>query len=101
MKDLSVVTHEDFEPCLNGRFSVKTEQENGPQLELIEIKPLGERSPDARIRQPFSLLFRGPSEPMLPQQMYQLENPDCGELLLFLVPVGPDEKGMLYDTVFN
>ena len=101
MKDLSVVTHEDFEPCLNGTFTVKVEDIDEQQLELIEIKPLGERDPDAKIRQPFSLLFRGPSEPMLSQQMYQLENPACGELLLFLVPVGPDEKGMLYDTVFN
>ena len=101
MMDLSAVTHEDFEPCLNGTFTVKAEDIDEQQIELIEIKPLGERNPDAKIRQPFSLLFRGPSEPMLPQQMYQLENAACGELLLFLVPVGPDEKGMLYDTVFN
>ncbi|MDH3389966.1 MAG: hypothetical protein OEN02_18930 [Gammaproteobacteria bacterium] len=98
---MSKITNEDFESCLNDTFTVKSEDENEQQLELIEIKPLGEHDPDAKIRQPFSLLFRGPREPMLQQQAYQLENSNLGEMLLFLVPIGPDEKGMLYESVFN
>jgi len=101
MKDLIDATHEDFEACLHDVFTVKTEDGAGPELELIEVKPLGKIGPDAKTRQPFSLLFRGPLEPAFPQQLFQLENSTFGEILLFLVPVGPDEEGMLYDATFN
>lgn len=101
MKDLNEVTHEDFQPCLNDMFTIKSDADNAPQLELIEVKPLGESNPEAKSRQPFSLLFRGPMEPVLQQQLYQLENPQFGEMGLFLVPVGPDDSGMLYDASFN
>lgn len=101
MKNLTDVTHEDFLPCLHEVFSVKVEDEIGPELELIEVKTIGEISPNKKDRLPFSLLFRGPSEPILPQQMYPLKNSEFGEILLFIVPIGPDEDGMLYDASFN
>lgn len=101
MKNLDVVSHEDFQPCLNDMFTVKVEDDTGPELELIQVKPFGEIDPESKTRQPFSLLFRGPMEPVLPQKLYQLENSKIGEMLLFLVPIGPDEQGMLYDTSFN
>ena len=101
MKNLSAVSHEDFQACLNDMFTVKVEDDTGPELELIEVKPIGEIDPNSKARQPFSLLFRGPMGPLLPQKLYQLENSNIGEMLLFLVPIGPDEQGMLYDSNFN
>lgn len=101
MKDLSAVIHEDFQPCLNDMFTVNTGEDNGPQLELIEVKPIGESDPNAKNRQPFSLLFRGPMEPLLQQKLHQLKNSKLGEMQLFLVPIGPDDSGMLYDASFN
>lgn len=101
MKDLNQVSHEDFEPCLNDLFAVKLEDETGLELELIQVKPLGKADPESKARRPFSLLFRGPMDSVLPQQMHQLENSKLGEMVLFLVPVGPDEDGMLYDASFN
>ena len=53
------------------------------------------------LRQPFSVFFRGPLEPVLAQQLLRIENSTFGELSLFLVPIGPDENGMLYDASFN
>ena len=101
MKDLSSVTHKDFEACLNQSFTVRPENEDGFELELTQVKPLGAAGLAAGTRQPFSLLFRGPLEPVLAQQLFQIENSTLGELALFLVPIGPDENGMLYDATFN
>lgn len=101
MKDLATITMEDFEPCLNQNFEVKSEPTDGFELELIQVKPLGEARPKKGYHQPFSLLFRGPMEPMLEQQLVELKNVTLGELALFLVPIGPDDDGMLYDATFN
>ena len=101
MKDLSTIKLEDFEPCLGQGFLVKPEGANSLELELAQVKPLGSTDPAAGARQSFSLLFRGPLEPLLSQQVYRMENVAIGELLLFLVPIGPDENGMLYDVTFN
>lgn len=71
------------------------------ELELIQVKPLGILEPEADTHQSFSVLFRGPLEPMLPQHLYPLDNAALGEQILFLVPIGPDKHGMLYDATFN
>jgi hypothetical protein len=54
-----------------------------------------------RARTPFSILFRGPLEPVLPQATYPLENDAVGTFELFIVPVGPDEGEMQYEAVFG
>ena len=81
MKDLKDVSHEDFQSCLNDMFEVKVDDGNDIELELIEVKPFGEVAPDAKTRQPFCLLFRGPLQPELPQQIHRLENSEFGEIL--------------------
>jgi hypothetical protein len=37
----------------------------------------------------------------VPQGIYKLENEKLGALEIFLVPIGPDEKGMRYEAIFN
>lgn len=95
------MAHEDFEPCLGQSFVVATSDESSIELELTQVKPLVPSDPEADLRRPFSLLFRGPTEPVLAQQLLRVENETVGELVLFLVPIGPDEKGMLYDVTIN
>jgi hypothetical protein len=51
-------------------------------------------------RQPFSLVFRGPGEELLPQSTYLLEHPELGALQIFLVPISRDEGGARYEAVF-
>ena len=48
-----------------------------------------------------ALLFRGPREPVFPQRIHVLSSPDAGNMHIFLVPIGPDDKGMRYEAVFN
>ena len=49
----------------------------------------------------FSLVFRGPNTDTPVQKVYMLQLAELGQLELFLVPIGPDETGMLYEAVFT
>ena len=92
MKDLSTITLKDFEDCLGQTFTATPEDGEGIELELFQAKPLATGDPEAATDRPFSVLFRGPLEPLLSQQMHRIENSTFGELSLFLVPIGPDEN---------
>lgn len=60
----------------------------------------GGSGPQGQPRRQFSLLLRGPQEPLLPQALYPLHHPDLGDLDLFLVPVGRDGDGTTYEAAF-
>ena len=67
---------------------------------LIEVTPADTPARGAR-RTPFSLVFRSPPGAPLPQRIYRLHHEELGALDLFLVPIGPDADGMLYEAVFS
>ena len=101
---LETLTRTAFAECQNEKFQLQCEAANSFDVELIEISALNKhKAADAteEPREPFSLVFRGPKEPVLPQQIYRLEHPRLGSLELFLVPVGPDTVGMQYEAVFT
>ena len=50
-------------------------------------------------RVPFSLLFHAAAETAMPQQTCVVRHPQLGELVLFLVPLGPDARGARYEAV--
>jgi Domain of unknown function (DUF6916) len=53
-------------------------------------------------RVPFSLHFASPDrERYAPQQTFTVRHDELGEFELFLVPLGPEERGMLYEAVIN
>jgi hypothetical protein len=49
----------------------------------------------------FSLFFHGPDDIMLKQGTFTLDHPEMGEITLFMVPIGRDERGVRYEVVFN
>src|SRR5436189_4905234 len=58
--------------------------------------------PSHRLRAaPFSLMLRGPRNPMLPQATYALRHPTLGAIQLFLVPIGQDANATRYEATFN
>jgi len=96
---LDKLTREDFAPRAGERFRV---EEAGVDLVLAETVGLSAREGNqGPWREPFTLLFRGPKSPVLPQRIYSLEHEALGRLEIFLVPIGPDEDGMRYEAVFN
>lgn len=71
---------------------------DGIALTLVEAAPLARQAPSER---QFSLMFRGPAQPVLEQATHALEHPALGALAIFLVPVGRDAHGVQYQAIFN
>ena len=81
-------------------FEIDLDSSSPLSLELTEAKGLESSSarPD---REPFTLVFRGPSDIELPQGTYDLRNATLGQVAIFLVPFRQDEDGRFYEAVFN
>ena len=86
-----------FSECLHSSFHVQDRGQTVFTAELIEV---ADKNASPRMEQ-FSLVFRGPMTPALPQGIHELEHATLGKLQLFLVPLGPDDSGMRYEAVFN
>ena len=85
-------------------FQVLFDDHTHLALELIAATPfVGLETEEASAdggRIPFSLIFRGPRDHVLPQRTYRLAHAALGEFPLFLVPIGPDSVGMRYEAAF-
>ena len=90
-----------FAPRLGETFRIRTAGSQWTELTLTEATALGEGAPAEGRRVPFSIVFRGPLDPALPQRTYQVEHEGIGAFELFLVPIGPDSEGMRYEAVFG
>ena len=88
-----------FEEQLEGKFVVSVEG-IAIETQLIDCQRLTADAEEGQ-REPFSVLFRGPMEPVLEQQIYEVRNETIGSLEIFLVPIGPDKTGMRYEAVFT
>jgi hypothetical protein len=99
---LETFTLATFAGRLGQAFRVRPAGAPPLTFELIEATDLSRGgTPPPNHRAPFSLVFRGPREPCLPQQTYQLEHDELGAFDLFVVPIGPDAHGMRYEAVFG
>jgi hypothetical protein len=96
---LQALTVETFAELVGDRFAMGAWPDATLDLELIEANPLGART--GRGRAPFSVLFRGPSAPVMPQRIYPLAHATLGRLELFIVPIGPRDGGMVYEAIFT
>ncbi|HEX2052532.1 MAG TPA: hypothetical protein VHJ78_02245 [Actinomycetota bacterium] len=98
---LDSFTAETFRPLVGQTFVLRAGGER-LELQLAEVNLLGSA---ARVsessRNPFSLLFHGPVEPVWGQRTYPVEIPALGEFDLFLVPIGPDGGAMRYEAIFT
>jgi hypothetical protein len=112
-RGIETLTAEDFRSNLGSSFQLIAQQpSDAPSISIdIELVEVSEHAayPTGAFRTPFSLLFHGPLEPVMPQATYRLEHPGLGSFDLFTVPVGPDEPttpgqpptAMRYEIVFG
>lgn len=72
-------------------------------LSATETAGAAERAPEGALphRRPFSLVFLGPPQTILPQRIYRIAHATLGEFDLFLVPIGRDASGVQYEAVFT
>jgi hypothetical protein len=97
---LERLTHHDFQPYLGQIFHIHRDDAEEIEVQLTTLTELGADPPSDATRRPFSLIFRGPPDLMLPQRIYHLEHAELGHLDIFLVPIGPDQEGMQYEALF-
>jgi hypothetical protein len=106
---LDTLTAADFRACKDTGFRVTGRSPAPVEATLVEVTELAAGGNGA-FRGPFSVLFHGPLEPVLPQGIYLVEHDRLGRLELFLVPVGPDDTPaagqaaatvMRYEAVFG
>jgi hypothetical protein len=90
---------EAFQPLVGSEFKLHLGPDQTLPAHLIEAQPI--RSAAAPEREPFSLVFKGPAEPLLPQCIYRLEHPSLDALDVFLVPIRRTPEGVQYEAVFN
>lgn len=91
---------QDFAQAVNQGFDLMI-GEATMALTLVEAKPLPVHPFPGMMRAPFSLMFRSGKAVVLPQRLYRLRHADLGAIDLFLVPVGRDVQGVLYQALFN
>ena len=88
-----------FSPHVGEAFTLASSQDSQKTLLLLEARPLPEGTGPREA--PFSLLFRASPDCGLWQGMATLRHTATGPLDLFLVPIGQDEAGLLFEAVFN
>jgi hypothetical protein len=101
---LDLFTQATFAPLVGMRFRLRVNAATTVEVELIEALRLPVRpgrGGQAPKREPFSLVFRGPKESVLPQGIYTVEQEALGTAGIFLVPIGPDDVGQRYEAIFN
>jgi hypothetical protein len=96
---LDQLTLETFQPLVGSSFWI---QEGGRKIELrlTSAKKVMESEAARLQRNPFSLFFLTPF--LLPQQIYHIAHETFPEALdIFLVPVGQEPNGYIYEAVFT
>jgi hypothetical protein len=103
MSDLTQLNYEDF-AALVGQSLVANFTDIGPiELEVVSAGPHLAGAPATNAdgqRTPFTVVFHGPREPVLPQHMYRLDHEATGPLDIFIVPLGRDADKTTYEAVF-
>ena len=95
---LGTLTISDFSPHVGEKFRLEVDGSLSVEVELIEAHEL---LSGTEKRTPFSIVLRGPEDLVLEQRIYSVYGGALGKLDLFLVTVGPDKQGMLYEAVFT
>ncbi|MGB0514265.1 MAG: DUF6916 family protein [Wenzhouxiangellaceae bacterium] len=91
-----------FEPLSGQAFRMRHEAiPDGAEAKLVEVRQGSEDPSSPSGRPAFSLLFACPNTDQPFQAMFKLDHETTGELDLFLVPVGQDERGLLMEAVFT
>ena len=98
------LTSADFAQHLNETFRISADALPGINADLVDVSDLPDRDragTESLRRRPFSLVCRGPPDRTLAQGIFTVEHDEMGSFDLFLVPIGPDDRGMRYEAVFT
>lgn len=92
----SLFRYETFAELVHERFTV-----SGPHGEVeLELDSVTKRAGTPGRADPFTLMFRGPTDSPLQQATYAFRHPRC-TASIFIVPVEHTDAGYRYEAVFN
>lgn len=94
---LSQIDRKTFAAQLHTLFKVQAGGADSVSLELAEVREL----PAPPGYESFSLVFRGPAKPRLPQQTYRFEHQGLGSFDLFVTAIAGDAESLSYEAVLN
>ena len=93
-----MLKRDEFAPHIGSTFRI-LDRASPTQLDAT-LTEVTDRNPTSKLEQ-YSVLFQGPREPILSQRIYGIEHPTMGKFELFLVPIGADDSGVTYESVFS
>ncbi len=96
---LAKLKSSNFRPYLQERFYLFLDETNFLEVELIKVSDYPDQDPHTG--RPFDLIFRLPKGLFIPQETYTFKQDQMGKFELFIVPIGSDRKGQLYQVIFN
>ena len=104
--DLATLTFETAKALEGTEFKIELPDGTVIPMKLDEVLLYESRQRrrsrgSAPRREPFSMYFIGPPQPILPQAMYTLRGEAETFGRLFIVPIGQDGDGTDYEAVFN
>ena len=102
------LTLDDFAPHLGKAFPIHAlNPQDGAlifialRLEQAQSLPFALAQSGEAALHSFQLSFYGPLDKPLGQGTYEMAHPTRGSILMFLVPVGQDDKMRRYEAIFN
>lgn len=95
--DLATATAESFAPLVGATLALRAPTGEAFDAVLVDVTP----GPPGAGRDQFALLFLGGPTPPARQGVFEVTHPSLGQLGVFLVPLGPDERGERYEAVFG
>ncbi len=98
---LESLTIDSFTPHVGTSFWAEFPNGSKVELRLLRAARVMESEAARLPRHPFSLFFLGPKSHLLRQHIYRLTHPSFEALDIFLVPVGEEGEGYLYEAVFT
>lgn len=85
-----------FLALLGDTFTVRA----GSDVLSMQLAQVDE-GPASPVAEQFTLVFRGPSAPMLADASYTVSHPTAGSTEIFLQPSGRDARHVYYEAPFN
>jgi hypothetical protein len=90
-----------FSPYLNDTFRFRAQSGKAVSVKLFKVTDF-KKSTDVVSEDSFSLVFRGPSNQPLKQNIYTIEHAALGNYTLLATPiVSRDKRAMYYEVIIN
>lgn len=90
-------TRDDFAKQLNTKFRAEISAEQTAEMELTEVSELRKHSR----HEYFALIFLAPEDTPPEQRLYKMHHDALGAQDIFLAPLSKDERGVVFEAVFN